>query len=39
MVFYTGDIHGMPWNIVKFSKKYHLTEDDVIVILGDVGAN
>ena len=39
MVFYTGDIHGMPWNIVKFSKKFHLTEDDVIVILGDVGAN
>ena len=39
MVFYTGDIHGMPWNIVKFSKKFHLTEEDTIVILGDVGAN
>lgn len=39
LIKYTGDIHGMPWNIVKFSKKYHLTEDDVIVILGDVGAN
>lgn len=39
MVFYTGDIHGMPWNIVKFSKRFHLTEEDTIVILGDVGAN
>lgn len=39
MIFYTGDIHGMPWNIVKFSRKFHLTEEDTIVILGDVGAN
>ena len=39
MVFYTGDIHGMPWNVVKFSKRFHLTEEDTIVILGDVGAN
>lgn len=39
MVFYTGDIHGMPWNVVKFSKRFHLTENDMIVILGDVGAN
>lgn len=39
MVFYTGDIHGMPWNVVKFIKRFHLTEEDTIVILGDVGVN
>lgn len=39
MVYFTGDIHGIPWGIVKFSKKYGLTEDDIIVILGDAGAN
>lgn len=39
MVFYTGDIHGMPWNVVKLSIRLHLTKDDTIVILGDVGAN
>ena len=39
MVFYAGDIHGMPWDIVKFSKKFLLSEEDTIVILGDVGAN
>ena len=39
MVYFTGDIHGMPWNVVKFSKRFHLTEEDTIVILGDVGAN
>ncbi len=39
MVFYTGDIHGMPMDIVRFSKKFHLTNEDTIVIMGDVGAN
>lgn len=39
MVYYTGDIHGMPWDVVRFSKRFHLTEEDIIVILGDVGAN
>ena len=39
MVFYTGDIHGMPWNVVKLSIRFHLTKDDTIVLLGDVGAN
>lgn len=39
MVYITGDIHGDPRRIVEFSKKYELTEQDIIVILGDVGAN
>lgn len=39
MFYYTGDIHGNPTKIVEFSLKNKLTEDDVIVILGDVGAN
>lgn len=39
VIYYTGDIHGYPWNVVKFCKKFKLTRDDVIVILGDVGVN
>lgn len=39
MVYITGDIHGVPWKVYKFAKKMQLTEEDIIVILGDVGAN
>lgn len=39
MVFITGDIHGNPTRIVNFARNQDLTKDDVIVILGDVGAN
>lgn len=39
MIYYTGDIHGQSYKIEGFCKKHNLTEDDVIVILGDVGAN
>ena len=39
MTYITGDIHGVPWRIYKFAKKFKLTTDDTIVILGDVGAN
>lgn len=39
MVYFTGDIHGSPLRVVQFAKKYHLTEDDTIVILGDVCVN
>lgn len=39
MIFYTGDIHGNPDNIVAFAEDHNLTNEDVIVILGDVGAN
>lgn len=39
MIYYTGDIHGGKYEIVRFAKRMNLTADDVIVILGDVGAN
>lgn len=39
MVYFTGDIHGSPWRIIRFAKKFHLTRSDTIVILGDVGVN
>lgn len=39
MVYFTGDIHGSPYNIIRFAKRIKLTRSDVIIILGDVGAN
>lgn len=39
MVYYTGDIHGSKFEIVRLCEKLKLTADDIIVILGDVGAN
>ena len=39
MIYYTGDIHGGKHEIVWFAERMKLTADDVIVILGDVGAN
>lgn len=39
MIYYTGDIHGDASRIVYFARRMELTENDVIVILGDVGAN
>lgn len=39
MVYYTGDIHGQKYEIEHFCKRFKPTADDVIVILGDVGAN
>lgn len=39
MIYYTGDIHGQKYEIVRFCKKYNLTREDTVVILGDVGAN
>ena len=39
MVYFTVDIHGVPKKIVRFCKHMNPTKDDVIVILGDVGAN
>lgn len=39
MVYFTGDIHGVPWKIIKFASKMGLSNNDTIVILGDVGAN
>ena len=39
MVFFTGDLHGTVENIAAFAKKAHPGMEDVIVLLGDVGAN
>lgn len=39
MVYITGDIHGASMRIYDFAKKHKLTKDDVVIILGDVGAN
>ena len=39
MVYYTGDIHGSKYEVVKFCKRMNLTAADIVVILGDVGAN
>lgn len=39
MTYITGDIHGSIEPIYELYKKFHPTEDDVIVLLGDVGAN
>lgn len=39
MIYITGDIHGSLEPIFDLVEKYAPTEDDIIVILGDVGAN
>lgn len=39
MIFYTGDIHGNNTDIIEFCKMHELTDTDVVVLLGDVGAN
>lgn len=39
MIYYTGDIHGSYRNILWVCQKFNLTENDILVILGDVGAN
>ena len=39
MFYYTGDIHGNPKKIIDFAIQQNLTDEDVIVILGDVGCN
>ena len=39
MVYYTGDIHGDPTRLEVFCQRWNLKEDDIIVLLGDVGAN
>lgn len=39
MVYYTGDIHGSGHQIMRFCNRMKLTASDIVVILGDVGAN
>lgn len=35
MIYYTGDIHGQKVEVVRLAKRYNLTREDTIVILGD----
>lgn len=39
MVFLTGDIHGVPWDLCRRCKQYGIGAGDIVVLLGDVGAN
>ena len=39
VIYYTGDIHGSKYEVVRFCKRMKLTAADTGVILGDVGAN
>lgn len=39
MIYLTGDIHGNPTQVELFCSKMQLTENDTIVMLGDVGLN
>ena len=39
MVYFTGDIHGKPWDVLFFSHVFKLTKEDTLILLGDVGAN
>lgn len=39
MVYYTGDIHGDKRKIEWLCEQVQLTAEDIVVILGDVGAN
>ena len=39
MIYYTGDIHGEVLHIRDMVTKCEITDQDVIVILGDVGMN
>lgn len=39
MIYYTGDIHGDTADLAARFAGYQLTQDDTVVILGDVGAN
>ena len=39
MIYYTGDIHGSNDELARFCTSKKLIEDDVVILLGDVGAN
>lgn len=39
MVYYTGDIHGDPVRLESFCQRWNLSGNDILVLLGDVGAN
>jgi len=39
MVYLTGDTHGQFAKIIDFIQRFELTEEDIIIILGDAGFN
>ena len=39
MVYITGDIHGSAEPLYDLFERFQPTEDDIIVLLGDVGVN
>ncbi len=39
MLYFSGDIHGSPWGVKRFCEKQKLSKEDILVLLGDVGAN
>ena len=39
MIYFSGDIHGFPWDLKKMCKKLSMTKEDILILLGDVGAN
>ena len=39
MIYYTGDIHGDPYEVIQFCDSKKLTEQDTLVLLGDVVPN
>ena len=39
MIYYTGDIHGSHFELAAFCRRFKLTEEDTVILLGDVGAN
>ena len=39
MVYFTGDIHGSVESIERFIRDTHPDQEDIVVLLGDVGAN
>ena len=39
MVYYTGDIHGSKDSVSRFCQNMSLGSSDIVVLLGDVGAN
>ena len=39
MIYITGDIHGKTKRITDFAEKFDVNENDVVILLGDVGAN
>ena len=39
MIYSTGDPHGSKYEISRFCNRMRLTDQDTVVVLGDVGAN